>query len=100
MLTLLLSEPAWVAYSSLGTEDRRLVDSWFEHLRNWKTDEFVRSRSRRLKPDEELYAFQTSSDDLVIAFRVAADVNEVTVLSIFRGEWVRPYRAEAERSTV
>lgn len=96
LLTLHIPEQVRVAYSSLGDEYRHRVDTWFEHLRNWRSDEYVRARSRRLKTDEELYAFQTSSDDIVIVFRIASD--GVTVVSILRRGWLRAFEAVAERS--
>lgn len=96
LLTVRLTNSAQVALSSLGVEDRRLVDGWFEHLRHWHTDEFVRSRSRQLKPDEELYVFETGSSDLMLAFRVAGDA--VVVESIFNRDWLRVWRAGLEHS--
>jgi hypothetical protein len=96
-MNLQVTEQARMAYSSLGPDDRRLVDAWFDHLRNWRNDEFVRSRSRRLRADEDLYAFQTSSDDIMIGFRI--NDSEITVLSIFRREWLRAFEAEVARST-
>lgn len=96
-MSLQIAEPARTAYLSLGPEDRRLVDAWFDHLRNWQTDEFVRSRSRRLKPDDELYAFQTSSDDIGLGFRING--SDLTVVSIFRREWLLPFETQLARST-
>lgn len=97
LLTLQIDDSARIAYASLGADERRLVDAWFDHLRNWHHDEFVRSRSRRLKPDDDLYAFQTNSDDLVIAFRIAGGA--IHVLSIFRREWLRAFEAQAAQGT-
>jgi hypothetical protein len=96
LLTVRPTISAQVALSSLGAEERRLVEGWFEHLRHWHTDEFVRSRSRRLTPDEELYAFETSSSDLMLAFRVAGDA--VVVESIFNRDWLRAWKAGLEHS--
>ncbi len=95
LLNLQISEQARIAYTSLGPEDRRLVEAWFDHLRNWRNDDFIRSKSKRLNPDEEIYVFQTSTD-IVIAFAITA--NEVTVLSIFRKETLRAFETMAERS--
>jgi hypothetical protein len=95
LLNLRLTEQARIAFSALGPEDRRLVDAWFHHLRNWRNDEFIRSKSRRLASDEEIYLFQTSTD-LVLAFRISGQ--EVTVLSIFRKEALRTFETTAERS--
>ena len=57
------------------------MDGWFEHLRRWPNDDFIRSRSRKLTPDEELYVFQTTASDLIFAFSIEGNV--ATILSIF-----------------
>ena len=95
LLLVQIAEHAKIAYSTLGPEDRRLVDAWCDHLRNWRNDEFIRSRSKRLVSDEEMYSFQTSSD-IVLAFKI--DGNKVIVLSIFRKEALRSFQAMAEQS--
>lgn len=95
LLNLQLSEQAIIAYDLLGSEERRLVDAWFDHLRNWRSDEFIRSRSKVIDSDEDLYVFQTS-DDIVIAFRILG--NEVTVVSIFRKDALRAFERVAGRS--
>jgi hypothetical protein len=96
LLRRTVTERAEIAYSSLGPEDRRLVGAWFDHLRNWRNDEFIRSRSRRLGDGEDVYVFQTGTD-LVIAFKISGD--EVIVLSIFRQEALRPFEPVAGQGT-
>ena len=96
LLALEISDRASIAYSSLGQEDQRLLDAWFDHLRNWRNDEFVRSKSKRLSGDDEVFVFQTNSD-LVIAFKIVGDT--VTVLSIFRKEALRLFETTAERAS-
>jgi hypothetical protein len=96
LLSLQITDHARIAYTALGPEDRRLVDAWFDHLRNWRSDEFIRSRSRRLKSEEEIYVFQTSTD-IIIAFKI--DGNKVIVLSIFRKEALRTFESQREPST-
>src|SRR2546426_1153263 len=92
LLSLHVSEHARIAYSSLGPDDRRRVDAWFDHLRNWKNDEFIRSKSKPLQPEEDVYILRTSTD-IVIAFTMADDT--VTVLSIFRNEAVSKFATTA-----
>jgi hypothetical protein len=91
-LSLQISEHARIAYSSLGADDRRRVDAWFDHLRNWRNDQFIRSKSSRLDSEDETYVLRTSMD-LVIAFTVARDT--VTILSIFRDETLNKFAATA-----
>ena len=96
LLNLEVTEHAKIARATLGPEDRRLVDAWFDHLRNWHNDEFIRSRSRLLKPKESVYTFETSSD-IIIAFEIRE--NLVTVLSIFRKDSLRPFETMSERTS-
>jgi hypothetical protein len=96
LLRLQLTEHARIAYTSLGSEDRRIVEAWFDHLRNWRNDEFIRSRSKRLKSADDIYTFQTSSD-LVIAFKIVDGT--VIVLSLFRKEALRSFEVTPEQTT-
>ena len=93
LLSLEVTEQAQIAYSSLGPEDRRVIDAWFDHLKNWQNDEFIRSHSRRVASAEGTYLFMTGRD-LVIAFKIADD--EVIVLSIFRQELLSKFGTTAE----
>ena len=49
LMNVQLSDHARMAYSSLGPEDRRRVEAWFDHLQNWRNDEFIRSMAKRLQ---------------------------------------------------
>jgi hypothetical protein len=95
LLKLDLSENAEIAYSSLNAGDRRLVDAWFEHLRNWHNDDYIRTHSQRLKTEGEVYAFPTSID-LYIAFEIKAD--SVLILSLLHEETVRKVKPVPEKS--
>jgi hypothetical protein len=97
LLNLEISEHAQVPYSSLGPEDRSLVDAGFDRLRNWRNDPSVRARSRRLGTDENLYMFQDGAD-LVIAFKI--DDDTVTIVSLFREETLRKFAAPAGRGAL
>lgn len=88
LLTLRFKPQVDLALSTLHSDDRRIVEGWLEHIRHWHSDEDIRSRSRKLKPDDELYAVQLSSPALIIAFRV--DGNEATILTVMSSEWL-PY---------
>ena len=57
-----LTEPVTIALRTLGEDERRRVSSWFDHLKNWENDEFVRSNSHRLASDKNVYVLRTSSD--------------------------------------
>lgn len=90
MLTLQLTEGARVALSSLGDDDRRQVLAWFDHLKNWPNDEFVRAHSRPLASQAGVQVLRTNSD-FAIFFRLAGDT--VTVQSIFREDALRALEA-------
>lgn len=93
LMDLEITDQATIAYTSLGPEDRRLVDAWLDHLRNWRNDEFIRARSQRLASDQDIYVFQTSTG-IVIAFTLAG--NQVRVLSLFRKEALQAFAGRAE----
>ena len=95
-MELHLTEHAKMAYSSLGPDDRRLIDASFEHLQNWRNDDFIRSQSKRLGSDENIYVFRTSTD-IRIAFSITD--NRLSVLSIFRKEALRTFEALAEHKS-
>lgn len=98
VLKVRLAESSEISYSSLSPDDRRVVDGWLDHLCRWPDDEFARTRSRRLKADEELYAFQANSNDLILAFRVTN--NEIEVVSILREGWLKGFEAVPHRAAV
>jgi hypothetical protein len=90
LLKLRLEPQVELALSTLDPNPRRIMEGWFEHLRRWHTDDFIRSRSRKLKPDEEVYAFQTDASNLIFVFSIHGD--EATVLSIFTKETLEQFR--------
>lgn len=96
-LKLQVSDQAQIAVSSLGAEDRRLVHAWFDHLRHWHIDEFIRAHSIPLSSDDNSFAFETSTD-LVIAFSILEDA--VVILAIFRKDALRAFREKLERASV
>jgi hypothetical protein len=77
-MELTLNHAAEIALRTLGDEDRRKVHAWFDYLRNWERDEWVRSHSSKLDlpgPDT-IYVLQTGTD-LRIFFDLHADRIEV-----------------------
>jgi hypothetical protein len=58
-----LSERVKTALSTLSPDDRERVRTWFDYLRNWEEDAFVRSRSVTLNVrGQPVYMFRTSTD--------------------------------------
>ena len=77
-MDLIISHPAEIALNTLGEDDRRKIHAWFDHLRNWETDQFVQSKSRKLDlaGDESVYVLRTSTD-LRLFFILGSDRIEV-----------------------
>ncbi|HZW32442.1 MAG TPA: hypothetical protein VFF52_17135 [Isosphaeraceae bacterium] len=96
LLSIEIGKHAYLPYTNLGSEDRRNIDVWLEQLRNWRNDEFLRSRAKRLKPDEEIYAVN-AGNDLFIAFEIAD--GKVILRSIIGKELLRAFGRLEEFST-
>ena len=79
MKKLVTTPPVDIALRMLDTEDRRRVHAWFDHLKNWDNDSFVRSHSVPLETVEDVYVFRTSSD-LRIFFRFDGD--QIVILDL------------------
>ena len=67
------------ALRTLGTEDQLRVKAWFDHLKNWDTDSFVRTHSFPLKTVEGVYVFRTTSE-FRIFFRFDGD--QIVILDV------------------
>jgi hypothetical protein len=80
-MEIIRTQPAEIALQTLGEEDRRTVHYWLDELKNWERGGFVRQHSYQLKPNENVYVLQTSTD-LRIFFRLEPD--KITVLAIAR----------------
>ena len=98
VLKLTFAEPARFQISTLGPEDGRLISNWLESIRRWHSDDFARTRSVRLRPDEELYMFSTDVSDLMIAFRLTD--TEVVVEAIVNKHLVKMFERAAQGSGV
>jgi hypothetical protein len=61
-----------MALRTLDSEGVERVRAWFDRLRNWDRDEFVRTHSRLLEGFTDTYVLQTSSD-IRIFFRIEGD---------------------------
>ena len=93
ILRIHITEPARFAISTLGEEDRRIVESWIDHLSHWHHDQDVRQRSRPLTADPAgPFAFQTSTD-IIIGFKILEE--EVEILAMFREESLKKFSEAA-----
>jgi hypothetical protein len=79
MKTIILAPPVKIALRSLDAENARKVHAWFDHLKNWDRDAFVRGRSHSLASLPGIYVLMTHTD-LRIFFRLEGST--ITVLDI------------------
>ena len=84
-MNVILTQPVEIALRTLGEEDRLRVTAWFEHLKHWEKDDYVRRRSQKLNPDEEVYVLKTNTD-LRIFFRLEQD--RIEILDIARKDTI------------
>jgi mRNA-degrading endonuclease RelE of RelBE toxin-antitoxin system len=68
-----------IALRTLDSEGVRKVQAWFDHLRNWDGDEFVRTHSHSLEGVSGAYLLRTSTD-IRIFFRIDGDT--ITILDV------------------
>jgi hypothetical protein len=66
------SLPVEIALRTLGDQDRQRVEAWFDHLRSWENDPFIRQQSQKLTSGEDVYVLKATSD-LRIFFKLEAD---------------------------
>jgi hypothetical protein len=71
-MKVIQTTPVEIALRTLGDDERRKVGAWFDHLRNWETDSFIRQQSRKLDSEDNVYILKTTGD-LWIFFRLEAD---------------------------
>jgi hypothetical protein len=75
-MNVIQTPPVEIAMRTLGAEDRQKVCAWFDHLKNWERDSFVRERSTKLPSGGDVYVLKTS-DDFRIFFRLKRDRIEI-----------------------
>lgn len=77
--------PVDIALRTLQREERRSIDAWFDHLKNWDNDSHVRKISHQLPHKKNVFVL-AASDGTRIFFRKEA--NTITVLDIARKETI------------
>lgn len=93
-MKLILTERVQRVVRTLPDEDRRRVQTWFNYLENWETDDFVRSRSVRLDVHgNEMYMFRTSTD-IRIFFTVDDSQGTITIRDLAERETILSSGAE------
>lgn len=78
-MNVILTPAVDIALNTLGQEERASVAAWLDHLKNWETDDFIRRRSHKLSPDDDVYVLNTTTD-LRLFFKLEHD--RIVVLDI------------------
>src|SRR5262245_37271620 len=64
--------PVEIALRTLGDEDRQRLLAWFDRLKNWENEPFVREHSQQLPSADNVYVLKTNGD-FRIFFRLEKD---------------------------
>ncbi|MBI1916418.1 MAG: hypothetical protein HYS12_17045 [Planctomycetes bacterium] len=81
-MQVMLSERVKTALNTLSRDDRERVHTWFDYLRNWEEDAFVRSQSVMLNVQgQSMYMFRTSTE-VRIFYTVDLQSKTVTVIDL------------------
>ncbi len=81
-MQVVLSERVKTALATLGRDDRDRVEAWFEYLRGWRDDPFVRSRSVTLNVEGRPVSMFRTSTDIRIFYTVDEQDDTVNVIDI------------------
>jgi hypothetical protein len=92
-MNVIQTPPVEIALRTLGTEDRQKVVAWFDHLKNWEKDKYVRSHAKRLNSSENVYFLETNGD-FCIFFRLEQDC--IVLLDIATKETILSFGHFAE----
>lgn len=95
LMAVHVSDHARIAIAGLTDEERRIVHSWLDHLRNWRNDGFIRDKSQRLEVAADTYVLRTSAD-IVIVFSIHDDA--VLIVSVFRKEALSAFETAAAQT--
>ena len=93
-MEVVLSQPAGMALRSLTDEDRRQAAAWFDHLRNWESDDFIRSRAHALKSDPSVFVLRTTSD-IRIFFTI--DDGKIVIVDLARRQALEQFKNSTVR---
>jgi hypothetical protein len=76
---MIQTPPVDIALRTLGDEDRRRVEAWFDHLKNWENDPFVRAHSQELPSADDVYVLKAGGE-IRIFFRL--ETGRIVILDI------------------
>jgi len=68
-MNVVQTPPVETALRTMGEDDRRKIQVWFDYLRNWEKDGYIRQHSKKLDSYDDVYVLKTS-DQFNIFFRL------------------------------
>src|ERR1700730_15644486 len=71
-MKVLQTPPVEIALRTLGPEDRQEVLVWFDHLKIWENDAFLRHNAKQVNSSANVYVLKASGD-FRIFFRLEQD---------------------------
>jgi len=81
-MKVVFSERVTTALSTLSRDDRARLVTWFDYLKNWETDPFVKARSALLNVQgQSVHVFRTSTD-IRIFYTVDEQKQTISVIDI------------------
>src|SRR5438128_1704137 len=81
-MKVLLSERVTTALNTLSRDDRARVSTWFDYLKNWEHDPFVKAQSVLLNVQgQPVYVFRTSTE-VRIFYTVDEQNKTISVIDI------------------
>jgi mRNA-degrading endonuclease RelE of RelBE toxin-antitoxin system len=87
-MELVVSERVRTLLRTLRGEDRTRVEAWFDHLKHWEDDQFVRANSVSLTVNGEAIRMFRTSTDVRIFFTMNEQDHTITVLDIANKETI------------
>ena len=95
-MNVTITQPVQISLHSMNDEDQRRMTAWFDYLKNWETDDFLRENSRKLPMEGNVYLLDTLSD-LLIFFSVEG--KEISILEVGRPEMLEMFREAMARQS-
>lgn len=97
-MEVVISSAALIGLRTLSEEDRRRVQSWCDHLKNWENDPFTREHSHRLSTDDNVYVLRTTTD-IRVFFALHVESKRITILDIARKGTIQEFGSASESNS-
>ncbi len=95
-MNVTITDPVQISLHSMNDETRRRVTAWFEYLKNWETDDFLRKNSRKLPRQGNVYLLDTFTEFLIF---FSVEDKEISILDVARRETLEMFREAMARQS-